>query len=439
MILAGAPSHTVEAAVSTAIRVAEAWDVDEAVLLVSRFPAATQAAREAGAELERLGVRVSVEHLSGELSRDVERIKELVQSIDLVAPTAGSVASAVASSYIAASYGKPIAHVYFPFGYWTGLRYPYVPRPLQPIATIGGGPKPRSEVPLSMRNRFAEPGEDLPTLRREVARYALMVNRRLGDPVVNARLGVDVHVEYVEERLGGVTRRCVRLVAYGEAIDGKCSEVEYRGRDMPMPTQRIVVGADASISRVRELVKHALKALLGAGAQDIGEEGRLEQLYAWAGFAALELDCSRQRIIIDTNLVYQGVHNRAPTMGSVISVPYCARVEIMNNLAEARTVIDRVLATAASLALEVLDRYCSTVPTQPYKCDPTLPIIDPNIMANSCVASRDRRAVDAWRRTALSRLADVVEPGLSNVPDSDKAYAVMQLYALLIHVAATWH
>ena len=426
LILVGAPSHTEDAAVSATLRIYEVFTPDELVLAVSPFEAAERAAGEARRVAEGLGANVDVVRLERGVA--ARMIESLVGESGIVVPTAGSVAAASLASYYAGRLGKAVAHVLFPFGHWTGLRYPFVPRPLQPIVAMGVE-APR-EVPSDIRQGLAamEPPK-LPRIRREVALLARTFNVASPEPHVYAPgeppRRVDARIEALHDSRDGRVVRIVRLVIDGVEVDRIEAASEARGVAMPRPAAKpATVGLNG-------VDVDSLRQVLGILAPRCGGEwGRLAQLHRWAGFEKpVFRGCAR--VVVDTNLLYQGVHNLAPEMGPALVVPYCAAVEVLNNRAEARNCVDRLLAEAASLALETARHYSSQIPTYPYKCDPAMPLTDPNLVDGACIASADRGAVEAWRGTVLSRVAHVVEPGFEEARAEDRVYAVAQLYALL--------
>jgi len=442
LIAVGAPSHVREAAVSTVLRVYEAFNPEKIILVVSPFKEALEAAEEAGEWLSKAfgGGAVEIERLEGGVERYADEVVKLVGDSDLVVPTAGSLALASMLSYEAAKQGKPITHVYFPFGHWTGLHYPFVPRYLQRIVVV-----PRIDgiesVKAKLRVDSLEPPSHWPRIRREIAKLALRMNEKLYDPcVVNLKDSTkhrppNLKLEFRQEVDGESVVVKARLHMNDFEVTEIILKKAKRQKDSTItaPRQVIMLGVVEVEDGVRGNIKGVIIELAKRLREDDDRDPEsLSQLASWAGFERLNLPCSKEKVIIDTNLLYMGVHNTAVELGHRLVVPYCAIVEVLRKVSEAKKPIDRLLSLATFEALEVCRAHGSTMPTSPYRCDVTIPTADPMLLENSCLATLDKAAARLWRNTAASRLATIHEPAVEVEGYTPNLhYAILQLTALL--------
>jgi len=433
VFLVGSPSFTFQSAASSVARVLECFEVGECVAYYSAFAKREAervrefAGRVAGAELELRplprGLREAAETLRSELEG----------RRGLAVPTSGSLLGAVALTVAACRTGASVGHVLFPFGPWRGLFYPYVPRYLQPIQVLGERAQVRGPN-LDWDGALRYLGERCaawPRLLRRVAEVCVELNRSLPQAWVDSS---ELPALALELRVGVEEGRLVRRLLLKTGV----STVELlrlparRVREeVSAPTRSWVVDARSDRRLFEEFASHALAAVAGAErCEDVG------WLYRLVGFELLDLP--EGRYVIDTNLVYQGVHNLARPGGPAILVPYCVHAEILNRVAESKRECDRLAAEALLLAYELLEWYASRVPSEPYRCDVSIPAIDPELVRGSTVLTSDRRAYELWRRMALSSYARVEYAGGERFRGADEAeahFALIQLAAILVELA----
>ncbi|MEB2837042.1 MAG: hypothetical protein GSR80_000340 [Desulfurococcales archaeon] len=414
----GADPSSPLAALSALYRVWEEYDVDSLLLLATTdAPSGVLEAVEAEAS-ERLGLRVGVERVDAGVEglgdggdRLTSEVEGLLSSecgdglVVVVSPAGRRLAAALAlAGARLTECPVDVAHLHFYFGPWTGLPYPYTPRRLEPLVVMHRGlpgergAARRGEAPGRARRLFdahcrLPTGAELPPLRCAVGETARILNDSPGSTLL----------------LPG-KRRCGRLLV---GIGGRslgaadlCSE-----RD----AARLAGGIAAFLNELAE------------GASPIREAERLRQSLAWTGLAHLEahtppraprayrgpfhgVASSGAPVIVDTTLIYYGVHRYAWEGGRIL-VPECAVVEVHSSWAEAakrgrlESGRDAAAAQAYMGLADLLGAGASIIPAPAGKCDVSIPKAEPVILDNSYIATADDGAYRYWVSHPASRLA----------------------------------
>ncbi len=400
----GAPSHTYEAAVSTTLR---AWEVlgEKPTAIYSPFArgAAERLKNELGIEI------VEAPQDFGELLR---LLRDMVDGETAVFPTSASLAVAIAMTRVASEKDAYIGHVYFPFGPWTGLHYPYVPRFVQRILFVERQPPGlRKEVDPEAVRSLPEKPSGLPELRAEVAAVSYKFNVEVGGPYLYNDRGPRVCLKCEPGR--GLS-----LYVDGVKVDGVGAPRPGGGPDRTLKQYEHCVG-DGPGSNLYDLLACAFSC-------------RNDQLASMLGYTVPRLEQGR-KYVVDTSALYRGIHNVAGEHD--LLVPYCVHVEVLHALAEG--VRDKpewcgaVLARLLWLAYEVVRAHSGHVPTHPYKCDVVLPTADPELLRDTILLTDDRRAAEAWKKTALRRYADIETIGdkMQAAGGPTHIYAVFQTLA----------
>ncbi len=400
----GAPSHTYEAAVSTTLR---AWEVlgEKPTAIYSPFArgAAERLRNELGIEI------VEAPQDFGELLR---LLRDMVDGETAVFPTSASLAVAIAMTRVASEKDAYIGHVYFPFGPWTGLHYPYVPRFVQRILFVERQPPGlRKEVDPEAVRSLPEKPSGLPELRAEVAAVSYKFNVEVGGPYLYNDRGPRVCLKCEPGR--GLS-----LYVDGVKVDGVGAPRPGGGPDRTLKQYEHCVG-DGPGSNLYDLLACAFSC-------------RNDQLASMLGYTVPRLEQGR-KYVVDTSALYRGIHNVAGEHD--LLVPYCVHVEVLHALAEG--VRDKpghcnvVLPRLLWLAYEVVRTHSGYVPTHPYKCDVVLPTADPELLRDATLLTDDRRAIDAWMRTALPRYVGIeaIADRMCAATGPTHVYAVFQTVA----------
>ncbi len=453
----GSPSHTFESGASSIARVLESFRVGEVEVFYSGF-AEAEAQRLRGFINGLFGVEVSLRPLPGTLSEAVDVLVKELTADSLAVPTAGSVLGAVALTNAADRVGARIAHVMFPFGPWSGFFYPYIPRYLQPILVLG------DPIDATLNRFDARNAENFlgtrdnayinTKLSRAIARACLKLNASLQGAWVNDASVPELTLELREE-LGEKDVLCSVYLRTPTSSVKVCDLAKtprqqgLRGLPVPASMQQSVKASIGTGSHSREALQRLLLEAfyMLAGGRDAclrryeayKEEAfkkNLAELYDLLGFEVLNLD-PHGVYVVDTNMVYRGVHNLARPGGPRIIVPYCVRYEVLDKLARSKSPCMKYQLICVRLALEMLENYASRVPSNPVNCDMAIPAVDPELLKGATILSADRHAVDLWEGMVLSKYTEikyVAEESFRRATTPEAHYAVIQLAAMLCHL-----
>lgn len=353
------------------------------------------------AEIARLTRFAVVEEQEEPLARYVR--KEIIEGrvcgrgVTIVSSAGRRLAASLAVASIGGECDIDVAHIHFYWGPWTGLPYPYVPRRLEPLIVMHPvmGPLPSRETrnaagrmrDISSADCRLPGGERLGPLRCSVAELARRIN----------------------EASGGWVRGAPRL----EAECGRILVSLDNGDPMP-----------ARLCSVDDVAK--LLARLGERVRTWEEEYDrivIRQLLPWSGAIPLYIDGlegERRRLepgiggplIVDTNLVYHGIHNLVYE-GLQVIVPECAMSEILKSHAEAIKRGNRdprsLAASLAYLSLIEVKGRSNIIPSGPAPCDTGITRIDPMMLSDAMIATADSGAYRLWEAHPVSRLARPVQ------------------------------
>ncbi|MCE4628133.1 MAG: hypothetical protein F7C34_03175 [Desulfurococcales archaeon] len=313
-------------------------------------------------------------------------------------------------SLAAASVDCPlrIVHGDFYFGPWKGLTYPETPRIVEPL-TVLHGPPLRIEVedPTIGIRRLQDPlgGGRCPRpalLRCAVARLTYLVNTLSLAP-------------------GGCRRLRVKLPeSVSEIVWNPCSPEDY----MKLAS-RIEMWLTNKSAEHRRL--------------------NVWEILAWSGLYGLRpergQDDPSKLLLVDTNLVYYGVHNRV-WEGARIGLPSCALGELSRRLSEAikrkrRSDAGSLPHVLAYLSMiDMLEAGAPIVPSPQNVCDLAMPRIDPVLLSRVVLATSDDGAYRYWGLVlpprTLSRVKYTVDNTAKPTPGTPLGlarltYSAMQL------------
>ncbi len=291
-----------------------------------------------------------------------------------------------------------VVHLYFYFGPWSGLPYPYTPRRLEPLIILhpSRGPYQRGEERNAAKRAPDLSGHcespytgRLPPLRCAMAELARRINA--------ASRGSYLLPSMEKPECGKLV---VRVNNYGLAAGDLCREQE--------------------MARVASRLAQRIMAL----EEDLGYP--IRSALAWTGLAHLRARLPsgevvplprlfRERsVIVDSVMVYYGVH-RYYWEGGHVLVPECAIREIHGRMAESvkRGRLgrgDQVADALAYLGLEdLLSSGAPVLPTPAGECDTAIPKVDPVLLDGKLVATADDGAYRYWSRHPARKLAEPIK------------------------------
>ncbi len=486
IFLIGTSNNLYEAAVSSILRIAETFQPKTIYVIYSAFAEKTvyqvlefvkQFYRE-----EYFEEPLKLPKMS-DLPKEVENMLLKLKGCNvLLIPTAGSVTSIIYFVHYSTLHNIDIAHIIFPYRYWTGLYYPFVPRYLQNIILISNHNINIDDVKLE--NIFERDFNSIkifknfPELYREIGKISYEINRRWENPAIglieppnlcihayvesNSNLNItltldnttidsfSIELPNAKKYIRDLKNILYAIISSSKAkkygVTLKCSEIF----DKTDSTSVKLCTSDIDIEE--NLMTLLAIFLLGLYAESTSDHEKnnlsqfvkkllkdLHQLRYMLGLYNISIE-EDTNIVIDTNMIYRGIHNYASQLRNRLYIPYCAEVEVLLRISESKDLISRFLGHFLRYALDVIKFYSNYLPTLPERCDFSIPKVDPDMVRGFTVMTGDRSAYELWRELAFSKYVNlryISENDLQKVSGNDIGaiarihFAVIQLYALL--------
>ncbi|WP_243675406.1 hypothetical protein [Vulcanisaeta distributa] len=345
-------------------------------------------------------------------------LNEVISGDAVVVPSSASVRMAICMTMLAAQRGVPIMHVMFPFGPWTNLFYPLVPRWLQWVQLFGKvsvnqGPNNVLRQLIGDCDEFIDKLKGVvginilnSDLRREVARVSCLINTLTSTPHVYE----DDNPKPNSLRLE-LSKGELRLLVDNTLIES------VRLRTNPTYSRDISNNEAVNMDRVRKLIEAILNC--------VGDEDdTVDQMIRFFGFRVMDIEDGGD-YVIDTNTIYHGIHN----LPVRVEIPYCVQVEVLHAVAEEKSGCRSVLAKAVELAFEQLRLRAAYVPTAPYKCDVVIPTTDRIVLrGGKKLLTMDKKAHELWLKYGLDSEL-ITNDRFRNPSNSELDHAIIQLYA----------
>ncbi|BDC18803.1 hypothetical protein [Acidianus sp. HS-5] len=367
-----------ETAVTSILRVSESFEVDEVLLLVPKF--ANNYLRDIINFLQDIGFKITInyEEITPDISYD--EIDKYLNDGGILVPSASSVIYIIKFVSRATKLGNRILHISFPFGPWLGLYYPYVPRFILKIA--GGKKEVRKVFDYNLAKQAIDKWLKNRELSKIIARESLDYN--IAD---DKNYLEDEDVELCLTREGKVNtegKDCilnlradknwnlVSLTSDGKSVTFLDFLKEFKDSNTKEGTVRSLAG---------ELGLYSIGVMLDDEKYNIRE-----------------LSKKFRGIIVDTNLIYNGIA-LYPDLNLLL--PYCAYVEVSNNRASIKrrrsTKVERAVEDLAWIETqEILSRF-GIIPTQTFFCDAIMSMIDPLLLRDTLILTDDEGAYNHWR------------------------------------------
>ncbi|HIQ29593.1 MAG TPA: hypothetical protein EYH45_03415 [Candidatus Caldiarchaeum subterraneum] len=394
---------SVESAVSCLYRVFEEFPINSGQIIYDLASEEAGIVAEVAKDLLRGGVETVNIRGGEEPGTAYEIIRKCIEPyvdegiIAVVSPASRRGAASLAMACIARLSGRKmdITHVHFHWGEWGGLAYPYTPRRLEPVVSMyAGGREFSQEIRNAAEhtvnledNESPRWGMKLPPLRRCIAELARRINVKNNSPY----------------RKPSTTTPEAKIL-----VEAKIADKE--------------AVAEANLYNINDIA--SLLSKISEKILKVNNE-HLHEILAWSGCAELKgtkykpleaIDLREpyksREIIIDTNMLYFGIHNAA-YMGSLITVPECVMYEVEKRVYEAvkRGRPDnwaKFMDCLAYLGLkEIFNVRTSIYPSQGLSCDSAIPKIDPVLLRGKKVMTGDDGAFRMWSRSPVAELASV--------------------------------
>ncbi|WP_157058725.1 hypothetical protein [Ignicoccus islandicus] len=335
------------------------------------------------------------------LSKRLSELKRHLSESDVVVISpAGASLSSVASKA-----SSKVVHVTFPFGFWNGLVYPFVPRFLQRVTGIGDV-KFRDKVDDVIENIDLEKVglNNLGPIRREVAQLVKKLNATL---------------HYT------------------------CNDLNCK-----KPSLKVTFDLGSAIGSVEVVTERDVTRITGAPMlKGRGVLARGQDSLLWlSGLLPLDLmkSLKGKPIIADTSFVLLGALNWV-YKGFTIRVPRCVIYELIHKFEERAKRGDKVdlISLIAHDVVEEVKSLKIEYPSPPDLCDKAIMQIDPLLMDGNVLVTEDKNFCKIWNLLPLRKLMNaeplerkrevrsLIEIRDDEVGFADRVYATLQFYALI--------
>ncbi|MCE4617404.1 MAG: hypothetical protein F7C32_02340 [Desulfurococcales archaeon] len=424
------------AAISGALRIWEEYRIEGFIILKTRHTPESLV-NKLKKDLETLKLPMEeklmpsiVDYGDGQtLIRDVERlISSLDDRVGILVSSAGrSAAAALTAASIRHSSedGNTAFHVNFFFGPWRGLHYPYTPRGTQRVIVL--------HDPGWLRDERRERPENAASLQRFKLHYSKQ-NECLREDRTETGLPL------LRCTVAEMTRRLNEAAAWGGepgshipvSVVARKGSIKRRHKLIPVNPIEILGLSDSLHSFLFEVAERLEHTEPGGTA--------FKSSLAWTGLSRLHtrqdnretdlhsfLSSTYKRIIVDTNLVFYGIHFYAWETGR-IELPQCVEREITSKWAEIikrgkLSSPDRLVRALAVLGLEdLLYSSQSVAPSPPGGCDTAIPMMDLQLLNGNYIATSDDGAYRYWKRHPASRVAKPVKVSFDPRKPPSKMY-----------------
>lgn len=417
LVLFGSSTDLLESSFSSTLRLVESFDIDSVKILYSSF------AEDQCIKLKELLQKV----LKGEcITITSEQINEnsyetqfneLIDSNTILSPTSGSKFYAFVSTKIAVEKNTTIIHTIFPFGPWKGMFYPFVPRFFQPVKTINGDIQPQEKV----RNIFGN--EE--AVKKSISGFT---NQKLGASKISFRVGNMALKLNLNDPLNYYDGTPNVSTSLGISKNGAMSlnksdpdsiikfQFENKAKNFNLSYSK-----DGEFRQIEwgvfKDMKNLIKIAIDADLENLNKDNSGRNAISPAdiigllGFEDIKVEGENLRerpvenlgdqvkgIVVDTNLVYSGI---LMYKSMKMMIPYCTYVEIANRRSELLKYdpdnrIKYVYGTFLWESLTELMNRNQMLRTEAFFCDGVIPMIDPLLIKDCAIVTRDEGAYRHW-------------------------------------------
>ncbi len=417
VFLFGSSSDLVESSFSSILRILESFDLNSINILYSPF---------AKKKINNLKILINELQLDNELKISYEIIdesmyekqfKELFDERTILCPTSGSRFYTIIATMIAFKNNSTIVHTLFPYGAWTGMFYPFVPRYLQTIKVIGGSIKPNLNVSGLIRFTGSEIFNNIASEKF----HSKPVTRRVGGSALEINMQDSLNytdtTSYPDLSMGMLNDGSLKIPADNEKCFLKLNfnKKNFRGMISFFDGNHFILSKERDTYKkyMEELLQTLFKRIYGDKPEQnkLMKNFSLKDLMGIFGFIDIfaeddtlnkkeleEITEGKKGILVDTNLVYLGIlfHKNIKKL-----IPYCTYVEIANKRAEklkkdSWTIEFQYANLLWDSLLELVDG-SQMLHTEAFFCDGVIPMIDPLLIKNCIILTEDEGAYNHWQ------------------------------------------
>ncbi|UXD22846.1 hypothetical protein IPA_08845 [Ignicoccus pacificus DSM 13166] len=396
-----------------------------------------------------LGDKVEVmKEVLGDPSPLSDRIEEFKRAKEGFGVDTAIISSAGSSTAAAASKAfDRLIHITFPYGMWSGMTFPYVPRQYQKVVAY------EVEFPQDMRNVAvrAEGKRGKGHLKEKVGELIKKVNANVkercysgkGERCEPVEVDVEVGIRILKDkRIYSNINHCKEESRWGkEFYECKIANFNLKISNDDIMSKKDLGGIGREVSKALKVMSNLDNVLSN---YNLNLEG-FKSVFWTSGLLGMELEMEGRSfelkrddkaLILDSSAIFLGFLNYYHK-GFNVKVPRCAVYELVHKYTEAvkrsRNKYDLVGQLAWVLADEVSALKLEH-PSPPDLCDKAFLQLDALVLENSYLVTEDFGIKETWKRTPLAKIAPLIwirrSYELSTQKASDVTYYVFQLAAI---------
>jgi len=375
-----------EAAKSSLLRAYEEFDFDRYVLL--HTPNASKCVDELLDISKSLNLEVERVEVPGDERPLYERFSK-IRNMEFDLALVSSAGSALGS--LVSKVSKDLAHVTYPFSLWSGLNYPFVPRPFQVLYTLSR--RTNAKIKRVLPEKFLEASGIKPQIGNLVAK----INYTNKTSVLNACKGFEVRVEL------GIPGASENVTV--DLCKDESEKIFNFGKNLERHLKPFGRGSNSVLR---------LSGVLPTEPEEVGN------------------------LLLDTSAVLLGGLNWR-SFGANVKVPLCAVYELLHMYMErAKPGGVELIPSLGALLVEELKDFI--YPSTTDFCDKAFLQIEPILLKDLTIVTDDSGIKKLWNYLNMGSLAKVV--GIRKVKHIEDLkfvkynkffsfYALLQLYVLL--------
>ncbi|BBG25703.1 hypothetical protein [Sulfuracidifex tepidarius] len=368
-----------ESTMSSIVRTFETFDIDLLLVFYAGFTRnlfnaqSPRGLKELFGWIQGKGTEVVLEEASAPVDVDAFRkwIDEKTMECGkvIVVPTTSASLTAYLLGRVESEKLATVSYV-FTFGPWTNYFYPYVPRPLETMRVINGEIK--TNLNPSKLDGFPGYLSDK-TFNMNVEKIVVELNKKTSSDVL------ELHVKEKDRN----SQDKLLLSSDTFNLNDFLNKIHNRW------------GCEETIN----------EALLLSGAFELKiTKGNKEDTIS---------SLTREKVLIDTNLLFYGIHNYE--LRDLI-VPKCVRNEVTINSVQTKSRGSPLKSALSEIVEDVLNSVLSharLIPSEDLWCDIAIPKIDPDLIEGAYLLTGDKKAYERWRKSTIGKYT---EPLLIKVP-----------------------
>ncbi|BCU69972.1 hypothetical protein [Stygiolobus caldivivus] len=401
-----------ESSFSSIVRSYEIFRPHKLVILYANFNKVhLQRLSDLLSELRKKGVNVVTKEIHDQSFDEFKgMIKEEVKGCEKVylVPTSGANIIAVYLALLHAQEKYPLVNFIFRFGPWTSFYYPFVPRSMEKVMVLGDSTPTNVKLDLNLDGYLSDT-----LFTKTVQAMAIKLNKAL-DKEGEEDLVLKINEEPVLSTASSSYRDVKNILSELTAKDSSLISTE-KYRD---PSKTILSLAGAYEIEVD------LRGELHESRQKEEDKGSPTGSNAPPHISTVEEVSYGRNVIIDTNLVYFGIHTHEVRN---LVIPYCVHNEVLWNV-NTKT----KFSNAVFYVYEALRERARMIPSESTICDVAIPKIEPDLIKGSVILTGDNFTFNRWKKLAVNSYTDIFRVRVGEKERSGK----VNVSAVIFNLAA---